>query len=157
MGYTHYWYRNEDGVSEADTFTAYFVFADMARQILETAQKQGIELADANGERLGVWQVNGETVSFNGFSEEAHESFVWERVCPEPQDYVKDGAYFNFCKTAQKPYDAVVTAVLLAVRQAYGDTVRIASDGGFFEWKDGVRLFEEATGMVPTTSDQDSA
>ena len=152
MGYTHYWYRDESRMFTEDTFDFYGEFAEMARQICETAEKQGIKLADAHGERLGAWQVDGESVRLNGYGEDSHESFVWDRVCPEPQEWVKDVSYFDFCKTNRKPYDTVVTALLLAVREAYGDAVRISSDGGFFEWQDGVSLFEEATGLVPTTA-----
>jgi hypothetical protein len=135
-----------------DTYNFYAEFVHLARQICQTAEKQGIQLADANGKRLGAWQADSESVQLNGYGEDSHESFVWERACPQPQEWVKDGAYFDFCKTNRKPYDVVVTALLLAVRESYGDAVRISSDGGFFDWKDGVRLFEEATGLVPTTS-----
>ena len=152
MGYTHSWTRNESLMFPEDVRDFYAEFTRLAVQVIQTAEQQGIKLADPSGEHLGAWRVDGDSVRLNGYGEDSHESFVWEKVCPEPQDWVKDGGYFDFCKTNRKPYDVVVTALLLAVRESYGDAVRISSDGGFFDWKDGVRLFEEATGLVPTTS-----
>jgi hypothetical protein len=150
MGYTHYWIRNGSGYTEADLFTAYFVFADMARQIIETAERQGIQVADAYGERVGGWQIDNDAVRFNGYGKDAHETFTFERVCPKPQSWMTDTSYFDCCKTARKPYDTVVTAMLVAVSQAYGDTVQVSSDGSPSEWEDGLRLFEEATGNYAT-------
>ena len=152
MGYTHYWYRDESRMFTEDVIDFYAEFTRYAVQIIQTAEQQGIELADPSGEHSGAWRVDGDSVRLNGYGEDSHESFVWEKVCPQPQEWVKDKGYFDFCKTNRKPYDIVVTALLLAVREAYGDAVRISSDGGFFDWKDGVRLFEEATGLVPTSS-----
>jgi hypothetical protein len=150
MGYTHYWYRNEAGYTDADLFTAYFVFADMAKQIFETAKRQGILLADKYGETLNGETVDNGEVSFNGYADDAHETFAWYRECPPAQPYMKDSRYFDCCKTARKPYDAVVTAMLLAVKEAYGDAVTLESDGLPSEWEDGERLFEEATGNYAT-------
>lgn len=150
MGYTHYWYRDESGYTEADLFTAYFVFVDMAKQIIETAKRQGILLADKYGETLNGETVDNGEVSLNGYADDAHETFVWYRECPPAQSWVKDKFFHDFCKTARKPYDTVVTAMLIAVKEAYGDAVILGSDGSPSEWEDGQRLFEEATGNYAT-------
>lgn len=150
MGYTHYWNRDESLMFPEDSREFYAEFTRYAVQIIQTAEKQGIELADLSGEHLGAWRVDGESVRLNGYSEDSYEGFVWEKVCPEPQPWVKEGGFFGFCKTVQKPYDVVVTALLLAVQEAYGSAVRISSDGSPSEWEDGVRLFREATGLVAT-------
>lgn len=150
MGFSHYWHRNESGHTEADLFTAYFVFADMARQIFDTAKRQGIALADLSGQTLNGETVDDNEVSFNGYGTDSHESFVWSRNCPQPQSWMTGSTYFDCCKTARKPYDTVVTALLVAVKKAYGDAVLISSDGSPSEWEDGLRLFEEATGDYAT-------
>lgn len=147
MGYTHSWYRDERDMSKQDVHNFYEEFAELARQILTHAQKQGFQLADGFGYMLGEWEASADTVRFNGYGEDAHETFSWDRVCPAPQAWIAEGVYHDFCKTARKPYDTVVTAVLLAAREAYGDAVRIVSDGEDFEWEDGVRLFQDATGL----------
>ena len=56
--------------------------------------------------------------------------------------------YFNFCKTAYKPYDAVVTAILIRAKVIYGDSVQIRSDGDWSEWQSGRDLHEKAFGEV---------
>jgi hypothetical protein len=150
MGYTHYWNRDESLLSPEDYREFYSQFTRLAVKVIQTAEEQGIELADPSGEHLGAWRVDGESVRLNGYGEDSYESFVWEKVCPETQDWSREIGYFDFCKTAQKPYDVVVTALLLAAREAYGSAVRISSDGSPSEWEYGVRLFGEATGLVAT-------
>jgi hypothetical protein len=141
MGYTHSWNRDESLMFPEDSREFYAEFTRYAVQIIQTAEQQGIELADPTGEHLGAWRVDGESVRLNGYGENSHESFVWEKVCPEQYD---------FCKTNRKPYDVVVTALLLAVQEAYGSAVTISSDGSPSEWEDGLRLFYQATGLVAT-------
>lgn len=150
MGYTHSWNRDESLMLPEDALEFYSEFTRYAVQIIQTAQKQGIELADPTGEHLGAWRVDGDSVRLNGYGENSHESFVWEKVCPEPQEWVKEGGFYDFCKTNRKPYDVVVTALLLAVQEAYGGAVRISSDGSPHEWEDGLRLFQQATGLFAT-------
>ena len=41
----------------------------------------------------------------------------------------KDGNVFNFCKTARKPYDAVVTSILKYLYFNFPDHFKIDSDG----------------------------
>jgi hypothetical protein len=144
MGYTHYWNRDESLMFPQDSLDFYAEFTRYAVQVIQTAEKQGIQLADLSGEHLGAWRVDGESVRLNGYGKDAHESFVWEKVCPKPQ------GFYDFCKTARNPYDVVVTALLLGAREAYGDAVRISSDGSPSEWEDGLRLFQQATGLVVT-------
>ena len=50
----------------------------------------------------------------------------------EDQDWV-----FNFCKTARKEYDGLVTAALLLAKHHLGNRIRVSSDGNIDEWKNG--------------------
>lgn len=43
------------------------------------------------------------------------------------------GSYFNFCKTARKPYDLAVTLVLLAAHEVASGALDIGSDGDWDE------------------------
>ena len=53
----------------------------------------------------------------------------------------------DFCKTAQKPYDVVVCAALLAIKHHQRDNVEICSDGEFDdEWQPAYQLYRNATG-----------
>src|SRR5262249_38069780 len=121
MGYTHYWYRPRE--LDAERFSAWT--ADV-RRILENlpAQRQdryGFWVRDASRSKhemlplviagphgTGQPEVTANAVAFNGTVEGDlwHESFSVERVFSsrfEQSD--ENGWLFDFCKTAQKPYD----------------------------------------------------
>lgn len=48
--------------------------------------------------------------------------------------------YFDFCKTAYRPYDLVVTAILLAAKHRLKNRIRVSSDGTDAQWWD-TKLF----------------
>lgn len=148
MGYTHYFSKVSTTRDDALRFE---MFARGARTIIEYATTQDkIQIADGMGEKLGEWEISDSLVSFNGYGADSHETFYWG----------VDASGFNFCKTAYKPYDAVVTACLIHLKDVYGDAVDIGSDGYWSEWSDGARLYRNATGLTaenPMTSEQVSA
>jgi hypothetical protein len=77
--------------------------------------------------------IEGEHISLNGIGDDGHETFVFPGYFG-----------FNFCKTAYKPYDAVVTAALIAARAHFPpDELEIASDGDWGDWSAGRRLYEK--------------
>jgi hypothetical protein len=148
MGYTHYFYRHVTKSSDADL---YEVFASQAHRILRKAEKWGIQLADKYGDNLGKWEIDSERISFNGYGPESHETFSWPRQAPERMDFMTsqpEDFAFDFCKTSRKPYDAVVTALLILANDIYGDAVRISSDGDWQDWEKGAELYERALGAV---------
>lgn len=76
----------------------------------------------------------------NGSGGCVHESFVMTPTTTRP-DYQKGRELaFDFCKTARKHYDLLVTGVLLAFKRHFGDAVVVTSDGNDSEWED-ARLF----------------
>jgi len=139
MGYTHYYTISEMGLAISRDIN-YKKFTIMAESIITHAEESGIALADGLGETLGAWEVSNETVRLNGYGADSHETFGVPRVAS-----VYGG---NFCKTARKPYDAVVTALLIALQDAYGDSANVESDGYPEEWAKGLELFESATGLA---------
>ena len=118
MGYTHYW-TVENGIEQSQ----WHKFLEGARQIIGTAQDAGILIED-NSE--------GSVVSINGRFADMHEDFV----------ITSDHVGFNFCKTAQKPYDTVVTALLIHLKQSLGSQVIVTSDGSWLDWEGGRLLYE---------------
>lgn len=148
MGYTHYFSKVNSTTDEALRFE---MFARGARTIIEYATKyDGIALAGWDGEVEGAWEITDEVVRFNGLGADSHETFAWGM----------DSSGFNFCKTARKPYDAVVAACLIHLKDIYGDAVSIGSDGYWSEWSDGARLYRNATGLTaenPMTPEEVSA
>lgn len=136
VGYTHYY--SKVGVSRDDSLR-FEMFSIGARRIIEYAiTNDGIQIADAMGDILGGWECDKETVRFNGYGADSHETFNWSI----------DSSGFGFTKTARKPYDDVVTACLIHLKDVYGDLVDIGSDGNWSEWRDGARLYNNATGMT---------
>ena len=62
-----------------------------------------------------------------------HETFLLTR---------KDSGNFNFCKTARKPYDLMVCAVLFLAKYHLKDKIKISSDGDMEDWKPAIEFVE---------------
>ena len=128
MGYTHYFTRQRPDREDSRRFE---MFARGARTIIDYATTY-------DNIKIGDLEISDEIVTFNGVGADSHETFYW----------ALDASGFNFCKTARKPYDAVVTACLIHLKDVYGDLVDIGSDGSWSEWQDGARLYRNATGLT---------
>ena len=141
MGYTHYYERRRDVAAPAD---AYGRWAMDAKAIIATAEAQGIRIAGWDGD--GQPEFTEGYVSLNGWQDESCETFIWHAELQDNPEW-RDAAepFFYFVKTRQRPYDAVVVALLLRLKHYYGDAVDISSDGTWdenhydFEGFDGTR------------------
>ncbi len=143
MGYTHYWERDPN----AEASDAYGRLALDIQKIVQAAQAAGIALGDGFGENEPIF--NEGHISFNGYGKESYETFFWPAV-PEIQDWRAEGSLiFNFCKTAMKPYDAVVTASLIRAKDIYGDAILVHSDGDWDDWQEGRQLYKAVFGAEP--------
>ena len=100
MGYTHYW----ELLSSVDE-TAWARICDAAKRILSEATSMGIPL-QWESDVDAMPEVSTEMIRFNGVEEDGHETFL---VTPNPK--------WDFCKTARKPYDTVVVAMLCMLEQ----------------------------------------
>lgn len=96
MGYTHYW----EGMAEATP--------ELLGQINAVIEKSGVKIAGGFGE--GEPEVNEGRVWINGSVEldEDYETFLLDFY----------DASWTFCKTAYRPYDAVVVAILILTADA---------------------------------------
>ncbi len=75
----------------------------------------------------------------------SHESFVFENVPTE----------FDFCKTARKPYDLVVCAVLIQARILHPRGVTLSTDGVAEDWLPALEFHNRVVGSaVPPGSRQ---
>lgn len=134
MGYTHYWRMTD---------------ADPLRWA--AALEAACEIVRASHVPLGDWEGNGspeadpfEGINFNGVGGDGHESFC----LPSPTETKPD---FAFCKTAGKPYDVIVTAVLAAVESIAPECISVTSDGTWTDWEEGVMLASKVLGRsIPT-------
>jgi len=57
-----------------------------------------------------------------------------------------DALLFSCCKTPFKPYDIVVTAVLVAAQHHFGAAFVVQSDGDLEQWRDGMALCHDTYG-----------
>lgn len=125
MGYTHYW-----TIKEPISADAFAKLQEGIKAITKTANEAGISISNES--------TDG-TIGFNGAGRDAHETFVIQL----------GDTGFNFCKTAAKPYDAVVTASLIHAKKIFGDAIEISSDGSWLDWQGGRLLYETVFDIQP--------
>jgi hypothetical protein len=65
----------------------------------------------------------------------SYETFNFMRKCDDP-DKVRDGRYFDSCKTAFRPYDLAVQCVLLIAKHHLKDRIHVWSGGSDYHWND---------------------
>lgn len=139
MGYTHYWDR-QPVVSQL-AFVAFSV------DVSSLIKASGVEIGNGHGEKGSRPETTHDLVSFNGIAEEGHETFWFPLADEKNPEYRKGKSLvFNFCKTAHKPYDVVVTAALIAAKQHFGAAIKVASDGDDSDWEDGRQLAQRVLG-----------
>lgn len=111
MGYTRYWKRTEEKITDD--------FIKEVNKIIKEAARLGIAIRGWDGKGNPV--LTNERISFNGNGNAeydlSHESFVLDEEIG-----------FNFCKTARKPYDYVVRNVLQLAWE-HGLVEEVSDDG----------------------------
>jgi hypothetical protein len=127
MGYTSYWRRKKKLPARRFAQAA----EDCRRVVEHLVRERGFLLTD-DSEEGGIPPplFCKDEVRFNGVGEEGHETFIVLREYV-PQDWQKPerGLYFDFCKTARKPYDLAVCACLIAFARHFGESFPVGSDG----------------------------
>ncbi|URP22101.1 hypothetical protein SEA_BIG4_343 [Microbacterium phage Big4] len=130
MGYTNYWSGPRVITEDA--------LADIEKIIAES----GVPITGWNGEEGTEPTLTLELININGVGDDSHENFG---VSAEGRGDIDWG----FCKTARKPYDKVVGAILLRIREDSPQFI-ISSDGRWgTEWRAARRLFTKVTGRDP--------
>jgi len=120
MGYTHYFQQIEELPKDK-----WNKFTEEVKTILDDGQT--IIKFDYNSNKPP--QIDEEEVRFNGVGDNGHETFYLSRVQFPRYNRTDKSKYFNFCKTARKPYDRYVVKVLILMEKYFGDDVEIDSDG----------------------------
>ena len=135
MGYTHYWRQSRDF-----TETEWKHIQDFSKKLLKSDDAKKILTSDKKD--CDYLRINDHCVVFNGKKELAHETFALERYVPTDDKYHdknRDG-HFNFCKTAEKPYDLYVVAMLVFANHLAPYALKLSSDGNWPDWKRGCQL-----------------
>ena len=142
MGYTHYWSHDEN----LDPSALIRALND-CREVAAAVQNRGIILRGPDG--TGEPEVSELGIDLNGDGEESHETFSFPIRGEDAQTAKRlYGCRWAFCKTARKPYDLAVCAMLLVFKHHLGDQVRLASDGRRRpdEWLPAERLVKDVLG-----------
>jgi hypothetical protein len=128
MGYTHYWERPE----EIDQNT----YSGIVEDFTAVYQKSEVKLGDWNGDEGPL--IDNEHICFNGLGEEdSYETFSFNRI---------GRGGFNFCKTANRPYDILVCAALIIAKDYLGGQIKVTSDYDDFDWTNAKKLTQEVLG-----------
>ncbi len=136
MGYTHYWTFKKD--NSKHTEEKYQLALRQCQRIIRRWNKEVKAIDEKNPHRLSGYSAHTEIaqykgIKFNGTQENGHEDFVLRET------YGENGP-FNFCKTARKPYDAVVVACLVTLNHYLKDNVIVTSDGDKSDYLSGLIL-----------------
>ena len=132
MGYTHYWrlYKIATPDQALEIVTA-------TKKVFSMCEDEGIVLvSDDFG---GPPKAELDIIRFNGVGKNEHETFL--------VNLIKE-TDFDFCKTACKPYDVAVTAVLAIAKAVLGDAINVSSDGDASDWQNGIAMACVALGKV---------
>ena len=125
MGYTHYW--SHDKAIEDD------VWNKIAKEAMVVARKSSARIQyEYDDESLPCF--DSQQVRFNGVDDEGHETF---QLTPDPIS-------FAFCKTAVKPYDTIVVAILIIAKH-HCPSFSWRSDGEPQEMQDSLDLLRSCS------------
>lgn len=141
MGYTHYWTFNPIKRGDADKVDKAFKRAirecsKVAKAFNDTAEPW--ERLSGYTAHVPVGRYGG--IKINGKADESHEDFVI-------REHYKDNVGGDFCMTARKPYDVVVTACLAILKHRLKDYLSVGSDGDFEDWNAGTALARHVLGI----------
>ncbi|KAJ5587218.1 uncharacterized protein N7459_002983 [Penicillium hispanicum] len=127
--YTHYY-----GVRKKDSQEWQSAWPQLVEDVPKIIEASGIQISGPSQERDVVTPPLADTqegIHLNGVGEDSYESFVID----------KSGSK-RFCKTARRPYDLVVTTVLLRAKTLAPNDFNLSSDGFWEEeWGDTRRIY----------------
>lgn len=130
MGYTSYL----DKVPTTHPQARWDMFVEAVKHVASELPKD-VVLKGWDG--TGEPKFNENEIRFNGDGELSHETFSIDR---------EGRGGFNFCKTAQKPYDLMVCATMNLYKHFFPE-VEVSSDGDHEDWEPSIELVKEVTGL----------
>ena len=140
MGHTHYWQFNKKTASTVLNTRRYNRTIAKINLVVKRYNELMPKGSDLRLSGYSAFTSNYGGVNFNGCRGNDHEAFIL-REC------FNENEAFNFCKTARKPYDAVVCAALIILKHYMQDAVEISSDGKASDWSHGLAIAKEITGL----------
>jgi hypothetical protein len=133
MGYTHY-FTQQRGITNEE----WAAIMKDAKEILAATMNSGIKLAWEFDAPNKMPEVSEKRIRFNGIGGGGHETFLLPRTHSSTRG--------DFCKTARKPYDVAVGAILLSMNHRAPGGWSIGSDGDLRddEWNKACDLYRKA-------------
>ena len=140
MGYTRYWTQQRD--FQEDEFAE--IGRDVGAILSCAAETASIAICNMAAEPNTRPEITPALIGLNGTDDGdlGHEGFVIERV-RTPREGCAAPLGWNFCKTARKPYDRAVTAVLCYLATVV-EAFDVTSDGRGADFLDGLELARAA-------------
>jgi len=140
MGYTHYFTFLDCHGNTATVERAYQNAIKDCNKIIAAYynKNKGTELSLSG---YSAHSNNYGGINLNGKGELGHEAF-------NLREHFKQNLGFNFCKTARKPYDIVVTACLVVLKYHLANFIEVSSDGQNIDWIQGLNLAYESTDNI---------
>lgn len=129
MGYTHYWRTTAFNAAQWEKL------CNATKNVIMEAVRDGIYVDRECDDQDQPPLIRPTLIAFNGRGDSGYETFYFQ----------KDNATFQFCKTACKPYDDVVVAVLILAHHFCPDFTW-ESDGDATDFEAGKDLAEFALG-----------
>lgn len=143
MSYSHQWYLSPHARPDAYAAALAGIRAAIAACSVKlcNAQGNGPPITDTGISINGAPGAGGMGEGFR--LPETPEGLLRE---PSPTWDREHRRIFNFCKTYQLPYDAVVTAALAILKDRLGNDILVYSDGEPSNWEEGIRLASSVMG-----------
>ena len=148
MGYTHYWKFTQNPKDIKNGEKKFKKAVELLKKCIAKVPAEldvpyygKVPFVLAGGNGTGEPVFTDEKVCFNGLddgeNDYSHETCYFALDNP-------DGYDFEFCKTAEKPYDTAVCLALLCFKKAFGDDFNWSSDGNGSEygWKTANQIFD---------------
>lgn len=138
MGYTHYWNFSKAPKGEAARVESAYKAALVECARVIRAYNAHCESIGYDDGRLSGYSAHSKPgqyggLNVNGKGDLAHETFAM-------REHFSENESFGFCKTARKPYDAVITACLAILAYRLPGLISVSSDGRAKDWETGVKL-----------------
>lgn len=131
MGYSHYW-NVRSSLTEEEFTDLQLSFMKLKKQAKCTIEPEKVcgwisyFIHESEKEPL----AHQDAICFNGVDDDRYETFM----------LVNSQREFNSCKTAERPYDEMVTAVLLYAAAQYPKWITVRTDGAPQDWQAAIDL-----------------
>jgi hypothetical protein len=148
MGYTHYFTPKKSSQKKFNEFVK--TCKKLHKALPKTSETAGgyykdDEIKICGWDGTGKPEFTSKLVSFNGNEDQNlnHETF----------SVAFDSDEWSFCKTAQKPYDLLVCACLIAAKEILD--FEVTSDGRIKDWKPAIEFYLDTIYSFDETPNED--